>query len=812
MQQDRLERILEEMRNESVSAEELGAAQQRVWESLTGARTAACAELRGDLAEYAAGRLGGSRLLLVEDHLSRCPACRRTLAEKEAPAPAPPPLRRPLWTRWPGWAAAAAVAALTAFLSAGRLDRAFAPRSPRATVASVEGGLYRFPNAMLAPGASLAEAEIVRTSRGSRATLRLADGSLVEMNERTELSVHAAWSGQSVHLERGDVIVEAARQRRGRLRVVTADSTASVKGTVFAVSAGMAGTVVAVLEGSVEVRQPDGRRLLQPGERAASTNAVSEVGVRQAVAWSANAGKYFALLAELEQIGNAVAASSAPPPRGESGLLPLLPAGAIAYGAVPNLGNAAEEAVRLIEQRSQESEALREWWTSSRGQALRTLLERMQTLSPLIGSEIAFVLVRTAGSGQPLPLVMAEVQPGRQDELKSALERSFPAAPAHLSDRLLAVSDTPSHLSALLPRLGAGAASEFGRQIASEYERGVGTLLAINAAEAAVAGRRNAEMDAVLGAGNLKHILIQEREVQGSEQLEAAVVFSGPRSGLASWLAAPGPIGSAEYVSPDAVLAISAATRNPREAFQELTAALGRLNPRFQEELAEAEAGTGVSIADDLAAALGTDFTFAIERPTLPLPGWVLAAEVYQPDLIDGAARRLVERVNAKVPEERRLALEEQQDGGLRWMTLRSASPAALHWTYDRGYLVAASGRELAQQAVATRAAALGLTRSQKFRQLLPASADPHQSGFLWLNTQGALANVAGVLRRQEWKQLLTSREPVLAVVRGDRERIEVLSRTRLAGLLFALMNTGGRAHPATRQAQGTAAANEASY
>ena len=44
--------------------------------------------------------------------------------------------------------------------------------------------------------------------------LRLADGLTVDVNERTELFVAAAWSGQAIHLQRGDIIVKAAKQRR----------------------------------------------------------------------------------------------------------------------------------------------------------------------------------------------------------------------------------------------------------------------------------------------------------------------------------------------------------------------------------------------------------------------------------------------------------------------------------------------------------------------------------------------------------------------------------------------------------------------
>ena len=95
----------------------------------------------------------------------------------------------------------------------------------------------------------------------------------------------------AIHLQRGDVIVQAAKQRRGHLRVLTRDSIASVKGTVFAVSAGLGGSVVSVVEGSVAVNQPGTEVLLSPGEQAASNPALAS-SVEEAVSWSPEAEAY----------------------------------------------------------------------------------------------------------------------------------------------------------------------------------------------------------------------------------------------------------------------------------------------------------------------------------------------------------------------------------------------------------------------------------------------------------------------------------------------------------------------------------------
>ena len=81
MSEDHLDRALQEMTEERVDSGTLEAARARVWETVANAGGATCAEFRQDFAAYLGNALGGSRRILVEDHLSRCPGCRTRIAE-----------------------------------------------------------------------------------------------------------------------------------------------------------------------------------------------------------------------------------------------------------------------------------------------------------------------------------------------------------------------------------------------------------------------------------------------------------------------------------------------------------------------------------------------------------------------------------------------------------------------------------------------------------------------------------------------------------------------------------------------------------
>ena len=798
---DNLERAIQDMKAEDVDAATLEAARARVWANMTTTTSATCAEFRQDFHAYLRKELGDRRRLLVEDHLSRCPGCRARLAEMkgEKVVVAMPTRSTPRWTRWGTLAAAAAVLLTILYLGRDAIDGMMAPRGPRATVVAANGGLYRLPMGALDAGAAIGDHESVRTSPGAHAVLRLADGSVVDVNERTELYVTAAWSGQAIHLQRGDIIVKAAKQRRGHLRVLTRDSIASVKGTVFAVSAGMGGSVVSVVEGSVAVDQPGREVLLSPGQQAASIPSLA-TSVATAVSWSPDAESYLELLRSFVKIEREL--SNFPSElRTNSALLSYLPEGAVIYGTVPNPGLTLDRALSLAEEQSAQNATFGAWWNSETGQLLRQMTDRVQSVNSLLGDEIVFS-ASLAGLEEPVPIVLARVQSGKRAELSSALQGLFSAAGEaaasySVSDDLMVVSNSSSHLTWALAHLGQGAGSPFAAAIGERYRRGVGWLIGMDAPPmVTMASKDDAPPIQLAGMIGMKYIFLEQRAPAGAVENEVTFAFQGARTGMGSWLADAGSGGAAEYLPTDALVAGYVSSREPLQLFEEFTAQITRAEPDFEHGLASLDEKLGAGFVQNLAGALGTEAAVALTGLSTSGPTWVMASLANNPSVIDGSLQKLVETFNAELgPEEqsKRIVLSQESANGRTWTTIKPGGlPVGITWTYDQGYMVAGSDRASAERAIATRNGGSPLVWSPEFLGQLPSSAGLHPSAFGWLNPKGALGILTALTTNPAISELVSGRDPILVVFDGTPEQIHAASRTRISGLIMDAMMLEG--------------------
>jgi hypothetical protein len=224
----------------------------------------------------------------------------------------------------------------------------------------------------------------------------------------------------TITLDNGAVIVQAAKRDFGHLYVRTPDCRVAVTGTVFSVNAGIKGSRVAVLQGSVHVMHSGVDALVQAGDQVTTSDNLGPAPVDQQISWSHDREKYLPLLAEFSALRNKIEQIPFPQPRYSSDLLQRVPTGTLLYISIPNLGDFLSQTSNIFHDQLKESPALEQWWTSghrSNTADLDSLVEKLHRMSQYLGDEIVIVGVNQPGN--PGFAVIADVkQSGLGDFLK----------------------------------------------------------------------------------------------------------------------------------------------------------------------------------------------------------------------------------------------------------------------------------------------------------------------------------------------------------------------------------------------------------
>ena len=226
----------------------------------------------------------------------------------------------------------------------------------------------------------------------------LRDGSVVELRERSGYSASQAGNDLTIHLDRGSIIVEAAKRRSGHLFVATADCRVAVTGTVFSVSAGVKGSRVSVIQGEVRVSEDNREKVLHPGEQAVTSASLEPLSVRDDISWSRNRDR---LLKQLDALRTSIDKLHLPDLRYSSRLAGRLPASTAFVVSIPNLAQYLGEVQTVFQQNT--------WWTGS-GLKVEPMIEKLRAASEYLGDEI-MVTAFAGPDGKMLgPVVFAEVK------------------------------------------------------------------------------------------------------------------------------------------------------------------------------------------------------------------------------------------------------------------------------------------------------------------------------------------------------------------------------------------------------------------
>ena len=740
-----------------------------------------CADLQASLPAFVAGSLSPDRALLVEDHTRSCVPCRRALknlrsgAPAEAPA-APAARRRP----YGAWALAASVV-LAAALGAFWLVSSRAAAGPVARVDVVDG-LLLLPaeGRPVAPGAELAGGQPVRTGRSGGAVLVLADGSRVELAERSQLSIARGAGGTTVSLARGRVIVQAAKQRSGHLFVRTDDSIVSVTGTVFAVAKGAKGTRVSVLEGEVHVDDGEDEKVLHGGDQTASHGAVARVSLEEEFSWSRDRVALLELVGEVARVQKQLAAVPAAwSGRTSTRLLDAMPDGTVVYAALPNLSGTVADFYEALAPRLASNPVLASWWSEGPGAAerqaeVKKLLDALRTWGSYLGDEVA-VGIATDPSGHPgAPIALTTVVKAGFREfveaeiaragagakvriVSSAAEAAEDALNLWLRDDLLVAAPNAGALARLESAIaspGAFRTGTFHARLAEAYRDGVDLLVGVDARSllAPASSGTDAEAGAFLRASGLvdvEHLIVERRSVAGASSGRAALTFGAERRGLAAWIAAPAPMGALSFVSSSASGAFAVVTKEPALLVDDLFAMLTAGRPEFPSKLAEAEAKLGFRLRDDLAAAIGGDVALAVDGPLLPTPALKLVVEVYDPARLQATIVKLVSLADAESRAHGRpgAKLVTEEVSGLTIHSLVTGEGTSrLQYAFVDGYLVVAPEKALLVRAAEAHATGDTLLTAPKLVSLLPKDGPLDFSMLAFQDVGGTLGSIATAL------------------------------------------------------------------
>lgn len=827
-----------------------------------------CEDFQSLIPAYLEGQLSTARALLLEDHSNECIPCRNELkaqknlaaaksatyvrpqtgvrASKAAGLKAGPRAKRN-FVRWGIAAAAVVCIGVLGLFTYERLD--MSGTTLAATLDNSNGLVYVVSDAesrLLTQGEQLQKGERVRTAKDSNAVLRLRDGSTIEMRERSEFSVSENMRGVTVKLDRGDVVVEAAKQHNGRLYVQTPDSLVSVKGTIFAVESGTKGSRVSVVEGEVKVDHAGKEETLLPGDQTTTTVSLEKAPVSSTVAWSRNAAKYANLVAELTKLRKDLNQRVARPGvRYESRFVDLVPENTVFYAALPNLTETLAQSQKIMQERIKQNPALAEWSKGNKGNGLgldEKTMNRIYEFGSQLGDEIVVsasmdakgepsgILVlgslkdaasfRTYLDGQlakiakengdmpnvrivddPMTAIVAakpaEVKTDAAGEKKAVKKDELLV---WISNDIFAASpqiETLRGFATTLKSPGSNkfSASSFRQRIGDVYANGAGLVVAADLERIiaqAVAKDKSPEAERhvsglkQLGIMNLRHFVAEQKDVNGRTLSQAALTFSEPNKGIASWLAAPGSMGALDFISPNANVAAAFVVKEPALLADDLFAFMETADPDIRTKMQEVEKQQGFSIRDDFAAPLGGEFAFAIDGPILPTPSWKIILEVYDQPKLQNTFERAVEKLNqfSMLHGKGKLTLESSTSGSQTFYKIKSDAGPEVNYTYVNGYLIAAQTRALLEQSISNRDAGNTLVRSSRFRSALPQDGNANFSAIFYHDLAPLISSLGDKLKNvggEEGKKLAAldpNAPPTLVYAYAQGDRITLAANT----------------------------------
>ncbi|MFC1852476.1 FecR domain-containing protein [candidate division CSSED10-310 bacterium] len=666
-------------------------------------------------------------------------------------------------------------------------------RNDIARLVSVEGTLLDVAShgiTGLSSHNQVATDEIIKTTKNSKAQLKLVDNSMLEMNERSELFITEQHKGLIINLKRGNIIVRAAPQNTKKLFVQTNDCEIAVTGTIFSVSHGIKGSRISVLEGEVHVSQKGERTILKPGQQMSTSSNISGAPIQNEVAWSNEFELYLNLLQAVSDVSEELESHPAlKRNRDYSPILEILPPRTVFYVSIPNVTEYLSDFKQRLDESINSNPLLSRWWTDNLshdfevGFQFEKQLDKICQFGNFLQDEIVLTLSLDKAGGISGSAFISEVQDpkGFHEYLTGLIaQEGYEKFSKHICfleseamsdgdcsaelyvvihEGYFAASPSKTFLATLLECIdGREPAvfqdSEFYAEILENYQNRADWMMCVDLENIVTSSLRKSlahetEKDKTkivtglerLGLLDFKHFILTRGGLDEESNSKAVLTFNDVRQGMASWLEEPAPMGALNFISPEVSLFSAIVFKNTETLMQDVLEFIHHMSPPGTNSPPDAAEEDLLEMMQQIASALGGEAAFALDGPLLPVPSWKVICEVYNEPLLNDIINQAIKLANRELSErDVQFSLESSLEGEHTLYSLQLSSLEMKVWyAYLDGYLILASNKTILINTIQNYQLGNSIINTAKFSGLLPGDSNLHFSFLGYENLSAAV-------------------------------------------------------------------------
>ena len=492
--------------------------------------------------------------------------------------------------------------------------------------------------------------------------------------------------------------------------------------------------------------------------------------------------QYKPLLEELERLQKKIEQNvQIPAARTQSKLLPLMPASSSYYVAFPNYGETLHQVNEIFLAELKESSTLNDWWQNKAGMVgmmVEEGVEKFYKFTQYLGDEI--VITGNVTPKGPSLLVVAQARkPGLKAFVDQIIKQYAPQpqppvrvlTPQQLvtakaqgkykpllllvrPDFVVATTDlaTLRAFNAQLNRRAGGlATTPFGQRLAQTYPGGAQVVAGVDLQKMlASKPQSNPMVDMALqqsGFADVKYLVMESKYAtgMGTASSNAELSFTGPRHGIASWLAGPAPLPGLDFISTDTAYAIGFMLKSPAQIFEEVMQTAESMNPMASAGVTQMETELKINLKQDILSKFTGQFAVALDGPMDTIPPFKVIAQVTDADGLQRTIKQLLTVANTSAQPGKNITLDQHAEGGVNYYTLHFANGPKgedVHYAFADGYLIVGGTQDLVKSAITLHRGGGSLPKSTEFQALAPQEHGGQASALLFENPGLFLATV----------------------------------------------------------------------